>query len=94
MNASSEGPQRRGPQDANASSSDEIQQLAKRELNFFQTLKAVGWGLFGVRKGKGYHEDIGKLNPVHLILAGLIAAVIFVILLVLVARWMVSAAVA
>ncbi len=81
-----------GPQ--GASSSDDIQKLAQRKLNFFQTLKAVGWGLFGVRKGKGYREDIGALNPVHLILAGLIAAAVFVTILVLAARWMVGLATA
>jgi hypothetical protein len=66
--------------------SDDIKELSRRKLNFFQTLKAVAWGFFGVRKGKGYTEDIGSLNPVHLIIAGLIAAVVFVVGLVLIAR--------
>jgi hypothetical protein len=68
----------------------DIQELARRKLNFFQTLKAVAWGFFGVRKGKGYHEDIAKLNPVHLIIAGILAAVIFVVVLVLAARWFIA----
>jgi hypothetical protein len=66
--------------------SEDIKELSRRKLNFFQTMKAVAWGFFGVRKGKGYTEDIGSLNPVHLILAGLIAAVVFVVGLVLIAR--------
>ncbi len=70
--------------------SNDIQQLAQRKLNFFQTLKAVAWGLFGVRKGKGYHQDIAALNPVHLILAGALAAAGLVIGLILAARWLVS----
>ncbi len=68
----------------------DIQELSRRKLNFFQTLKAVAWGFFGVRKGKGYNEDISKLNPVHLILAGILAAIVFVVGLVLVARWLIS----
>lgn len=68
----------------------DIQDLARRKLNFFQTLKAVAWGFFGVRKGKGYHEDIAKLNPVHLIIAGILAAIIFVVVLVLAARWFIA----
>ena len=68
----------------------DIQELSRRKLNFFQTLKAVAWGFFGVRKGKGYSEDISKLNPVHLILAGVLAAIVFVVALVLVARWFIS----
>ncbi|RTZ45445.1 DUF2970 domain-containing protein [Candidimonas sp. SYP-B2681] len=68
----------------------DIQELSRRKLNFFQTLKAVAWGFFGVRKGKGYNEDISKLNPVHLILAGILAAIVFVVGLVMVARWLIS----
>jgi len=73
---------------------NDIRALAERRLNFFQTLKAVAWGFFGVRKGKGYREDIAKLNPVHLIIAGVLAAVLFVLLLVGIARWFIAAAVA
>ncbi|WP_353146463.1 DUF2970 domain-containing protein [Pollutimonas bauzanensis] len=68
----------------------DIQELSRRKLNFFQTLKAVAWGFFGVRKGKGYSEDISKLNPVHLILAGVLAAIGFVVVLVLAARGLIS----
>ncbi|SHI06546.1 DUF2970 domain-containing protein [Pollutimonas bauzanensis] len=68
----------------------DIHELSRRKLNFFQTLKAVAWGFFGVRKGKGYSEDISKLNPVHLILAGVLAAIVFVVVLVMAARGLIS----
>jgi len=73
---------------------NDIRELTGRNLNFFQTLKAVAWGFFGVRKGKGYREDIAKLNPIHLIIAGVLAAILFVLLLVGTARWFIAAAVA
>jgi len=73
--------------------SQDIKELAQRKLNFFQTLKAVLWALFGVRKSSGYQEDIAKLNPVHLVIAGLLAGVIFVVGLVLIAQWVVASAV-
>ena len=63
-----------------------LQDPTRRKLNFFQTLKAVAWALFGVRKGSGYQEDVGKLNPLHVIVAGLLAAAIFVFVLVSVVR--------
>ena len=69
---------------------DDLRDLSRRKLNFFQTLKAVAWGFFGVRKGKGYSEDIEKLNPVHLIIAGIIATIVFVVGLVLIARWFIA----
>ena len=70
--------------------SDDLKEPAQRKLSFFQTLKAVLWALFGVRKGTGYQDDIAKLNPVHLIVAGILLAVIFVVSLVKVAGWAIS----
>ena len=61
---------------------EDLKQLAQRKLNFFQTLKAIAWAMFGVRKGTGYQEDIEKLNPVHLVIAGLLFGVLFVVSLV------------
>ncbi|HCN73533.1 MAG: hypothetical protein CML16_14620 [Pusillimonas sp.] len=73
--------------------SNDLKALSQRKLNFFQTLKAVLWGFLGVRKGKGYNEDIERLNPVHLIIAAIIGTIIFVVGLVLVAQWFVAQAV-
>jgi len=70
--------------------SDDLRETALRKLSFLQTMKAVAWGFFGVRKGAGYREDSAKLNPVHVIVAGLLAAAIFVTVLVLIVRWAVS----
>ncbi|MEI8400506.1 MAG: DUF2970 domain-containing protein [Alcaligenaceae bacterium] len=70
--------------------SDDLKELAHRKLSFFQTLKAVLWAMFGVRKGAGYQEDIAKLNPVHLIVAGVLLAVIFVVSLVKIAGWAIT----
>jgi hypothetical protein len=70
--------------------SDDLRESAQRKLSFFQTMKALAWGFFGVRKGAGYREDSARLNPVHVIVAGLLAAAIFVAVLVLIVRWAVS----
>ncbi|MEN9590825.1 MAG: hypothetical protein RLZZ481_2611, partial [Pseudomonadota bacterium] len=34
--------------------SDDLKESAQRKLSFFQTLKAVLWAAFGVRKNSGY----------------------------------------
>ncbi|MEI7570400.1 MAG: DUF2970 domain-containing protein [Alcaligenaceae bacterium] len=70
--------------------SDDLKELAQRKLSFFQTLKAVLWALFGVRKGAGYQDDIARLNPVHLIIAGIVLTVIFVVSLVKIAGWAIT----
>ena len=70
--------------------SDDIKELAQRKLNFFQTLKAIFWAFLGIRKGASYQEDISRLNPVHIILAGIIGVLVFVFILVMLARWAIS----
>jgi len=70
--------------------SEDLKQLAQRKLNFFQTLKAIAWAMFGVRKGSGYQEDMAKLNPVHLVIAGLLFGVLFVTSLVTIVGWVLS----
>jgi len=69
-------------------------QASERKLNLFQTLKAVLWAMFGVRRKAGLLEDIGKLNPVYVVLTGLIFGVVFVTTLVFLAKLIVSMAVA
>ena len=72
----------------------DLKLAAQRPLSFLQTVKAVAWSFIGLRKGAGYQQDIQKLNPVHVIVAGIIGAVLFVLTLVLIVRWVVSSGVA
>jgi len=71
---------------------DDFRDLTRRKLSFFQTLKAIAWGFFGVRRGRDHEQDIGKINPVYLIIAALIATVVFVVGLIMVARWFIGQA--
>ena len=64
-----------------------------RKGSFLQTMRAVGWSFFGVRKSSEYAKDVEKLNPVHVIVAGIIGAAIFIGVLVLVVRWVVGSGV-
>jgi hypothetical protein len=72
----------------------ELKQAVARRGSFAQTLGAVAWSFFGVRRGKDYEQDVSKLNPVHVIVAGVVGAALFVAVLVLVVRWVVGSGVA
>ena len=61
-----------------------LRQAVRRKGSFLQTLKAVAWSFFGVRKGADYERDVSELNPVHLVIAGIAGALLFVAALVLV----------
>jgi hypothetical protein len=72
----------------------DLRQAVQRKGSFLRTLKAVGWSFFGVRKGSDYEHDLSKLNPVHLVIAGVVGALIFIIALLLVVNWVLSSGVA
>ena len=67
---------------------------ARRKGSFVQTLRAVAWSFFGIRRSAGSQQDMSQLNPVHLIIAGLIGAAVFVGALVLLVSWVVGSGVA
>jgi DUF2970 family protein len=43
--------------------------------------KAVFWSFLGVRKRSDYEKDTQSLKPQHVIAAGLVSALVFVLLL-------------
>lgn len=72
----------------------DLKEAVGRKMSFVQTISAVAWGFFGVRRGKDHANDVAKLNPVHLIIAGLLGAALFVLVLVLLVRWVIGSGVA
>jgi hypothetical protein len=58
-----------------------------RKGTLWQTFKAVGWSFFGVRKSSAFEDDIAKLHPLQIIVVGLVAALLFVVLLILFVHW-------
>ena len=61
-----------------------------KKPSFLRTVKAVAWSFVGLRSRGDYEEDVKNLNPLHIIVVGLIAVVVFVVVLVLLAKWMVA----
>jgi hypothetical protein len=65
-------------------------QVMRRKMSFGATMKAVFWSFFGVRKRQDYEKDAAQLNPVHVIIAGLIAAALFIAVLIFIVRMVVA----
>jgi hypothetical protein len=57
-----------------------------RKAGFGETMAAVFWSFFGVRKKSDYERDAARLNPVAVIAAGLLGAAIFVVVLIVIVR--------
>jgi hypothetical protein len=71
----------------------DLKDATQRKASFAATMKAVFWSFFGVRKRSDYENDAAKLNPLHVIIAGVIGAAIFVTVLVLIVKMVVGSAV-
>jgi hypothetical protein len=57
----------------------DIKQAARRKARLGQTIGAVLWSFFGVRRSANHEADMAELNPLHVIAVGVIAAAIFVL---------------
>ena len=75
-------------------SDGDLKQAVQRKGSFLQTMRAVAWSFFGVRKSSDYEKDVSQLNPVHVVIAGVIGAVAFIVVLLVLVNWILSSGVA
>lgn len=61
------------------------------KTSFWRSIKLVAWSFFGVRSNQGYRDDLAKVNPMHVVLVGLVAVVLLVVGLISLAKWAVAA---
>jgi hypothetical protein len=73
---------------------EDLKQAVARPGSVVQTFKAVAWSFFGVRQASQYEKDLAQLNPVHVVVAGVVAAAAFVLALVVLVKWVVGSGVA
>ncbi len=66
----------------------------KADVTFLQTVGAVAWSFFGVRRAADYERDAQRLNPKHVVIAGVVGAVLFIAVLVMLVKWVVGSGVA
>jgi hypothetical protein len=53
-----------------------------RHASLLQVAGAVFWSFFGVRKGRHMLQDTTTINPLHVVIVGLVAGLLFVLALV------------
>jgi hypothetical protein len=62
----------------------------QRQPGFWYSLKAVLWSFIGLRRKKDFDGDDARLNPVHIVIAALLAVAVFIGILVTVVRLVVA----
>jgi hypothetical protein len=65
-------------------------QDTRRKATPLQVAKAVFWSFLGIRKRAAHEHDAVTLTPVQVIVAGIIGAVIFVLGLIMLVRFITS----
>jgi len=58
--------------------------------SLLRSLKTVAWSFIGIRSRAGFEEDAAKLNPLHVLLAGVISVLFLVVSLIGLATWVVG----
>ncbi|MDE2081361.1 MAG: DUF2970 domain-containing protein [Burkholderiales bacterium] len=71
-----------------------LKEATARRGTFWQSMRAVAWSFFGVRRGVDHQRDVDRLNPVHVVIAGLVGAAVFIALLILLVHWVVGSGIA
>jgi hypothetical protein len=71
-----------------------LRTAVRRKGSLLRTLQAVFWSFFGVRRSRDLERDVGELNPLHLVVAGIVAALVFVLGLVALVQWVIGSGVA
>ena len=63
-----------------------------RKANFGQTFRAVAWSFLGIRRSSDHEQDVRKLNPIHVVIAAVLGAAVFVLALVLLVHFVIGLA--
>jgi hypothetical protein len=66
------------------------QKISKQKTSFLRSVKLVAWSFLGIRSRAGYQDDLAKVNPMHVVLVGLIGALLLVLGLITLATWVVA----
>lgn len=63
------------------------QSAPRAKASVLETVRAVLWGFLGVRRQTDFQQDIVKLNPIHLLVVGVLMAFLFVATLMGIVFW-------
>jgi Protein of unknown function (DUF2970) len=78
------------PELAMTAPDDQPESPTARKANIGQTFRAVAWSFFGIRKSADHAQDVEKLNPIHVVIAAVIGAAVFVLVLVLLVHFVIG----
>ncbi|TSE26139.1 hypothetical protein Tsedi_00952 [Tepidimonas sediminis] len=63
----------------------------RRPVALLATVRAVLWGFLGLRRRSDFEQDVQRLNPIAVMATGVVLALLFVVLLMAIVRWVAGA---
>jgi len=63
---------------------------AVKQPSFLDVLKTIAFGALGVRRRADHERETTRIKPLHIIIAGIIAAALFILTLVTIVRIVVA----
>ncbi len=60
------------------------------EGSLWRSVRAVAWSFIGIRKSSGFQEDVANIKPLHVLGVGVVAALLFVIGLIVLVNLVVA----
>ena len=58
--------------------------------DFMHSVKVVAWSFVGIRSKQGYQDDLSRVNPLHVVLVGLVSVLLIVVGLIGLVNWVVA----
>ena len=65
-------------------------QEIEKKSSFLRSIKVVAWSFIGIRSSAGYRDDLAKVNPLHVVLVGLVGALLLIVGLMSLVEWVVG----
>lgn len=62
----------------------------EKQSSFMHSIKLVAWSFVGIRSKKGYQDDLSRVNPLHVVLVGIVSVLIIVVGLIGLVNWVVT----
>ena len=63
---------------------------AMKQASFLDVIRTIAFGALGVRRRADHERETAPFKPIHLIIAGLIAAALFILTLITIVRFVVA----
>jgi hypothetical protein len=63
---------------------------AMKQSSFLDVLKTIAFGALGIRRRADHERETTRIKPLHLIVAGIIAAALFILTLITIVRIVVA----